>query len=66
MASAERRARLVPELPCIDVHVHLHPERLARAIERWFAGTRWVNAHPFDPAAVEGRSEEQTSELQSR
>ena len=52
MASAERRARLAPELPCIDVHVHLHPERLARAIERWFAGTRWVNAHPFDPAAV--------------
>lgn len=38
--------------PCIDAHVHLHPEPLARAIERWFAGHGWVNAHPFDPAAV--------------
>jgi hypothetical protein len=38
--------------PCIDVHVHLHPPRLARAIERWFAETRWVSAHSFDPDAV--------------
>jgi len=41
-----------PALPCIDAHVHLHPGPLARAIERWFAGHGWVNAHPFDPAAV--------------
>jgi predicted TIM-barrel fold metal-dependent hydrolase len=41
-----------PHFPCIDVHVHLHPERLARAIERWFAETRWVNAHPFEPERV--------------
>jgi len=52
MARAERRPPLAPELPCIDVHVHLHPERLARAIERWFAETRWVTAHPFEPEAV--------------
>jgi uncharacterized protein len=39
-------------VPCIDAHVHLHPESLARAIERWFAAHGWVNAHPFDPAAV--------------
>jgi hypothetical protein len=38
--------------PCIDAHVHLHPAPLARAIERWFAGHGWVNAHPFDPPAV--------------
>ncbi len=41
-----------PDFPCIDVHVHLHPERLARAIERWFAESRWFNAHPFEPDAV--------------
>jgi predicted TIM-barrel fold metal-dependent hydrolase len=41
-----------PALPCIDAHVHLHPAPLARAIERWFAGHGWVNAHPFEPAAV--------------
>jgi predicted TIM-barrel fold metal-dependent hydrolase len=41
-----------PASPCIDAHVHLHPEALARAIERWFAEHGWVNAHPFDPAAV--------------
>ena len=52
MASAERRPPLVPEVPCIDMHVHLHPEGLARAIERWFAEAQWVNAHPFDPDAV--------------
>ncbi len=39
--------------PAIDVHVHLHPPRLAAAIERHFAEHHgWVNAHPFDPAAV--------------
>jgi predicted TIM-barrel fold metal-dependent hydrolase len=38
--------------PCIDVHVHLHPPRLAAAIERHFARDGWVAAHPFDPAKV--------------
>src|SRR3989338_9437775 len=52
VARAERRPPMAPELPCVDVHVHLHPERLARAIERWFAETRWVTAHPFEPEAV--------------
>ena len=41
-----------PDFPCIDAHVHLHPPPLAQAIERWFAGHGWVNAHSFDPAAV--------------
>jgi uncharacterized protein len=38
--------------PCIDVHVHLHPPRLASAIERHFAREGWVAAHSFDPALV--------------
>jgi uncharacterized protein len=41
-----------PRFPCIDVHVHLHPEPLARAIERWFADHGWIAGHSFDPAAV--------------
>jgi predicted TIM-barrel fold metal-dependent hydrolase len=41
-----------PAFPCVDAHVHLHPEPLARAIERWFATHGWVNAHRFDPTAV--------------
>jgi predicted TIM-barrel fold metal-dependent hydrolase len=41
-----------PASPCIDAHVHLHPEPLARAIERWFAEHGWIAAHAFDPAAV--------------
>jgi predicted TIM-barrel fold metal-dependent hydrolase len=41
-----------PAFPCVDAHVHLHPEPLARAIERWFATHGWVNVHPFDPGAV--------------
>jgi predicted TIM-barrel fold metal-dependent hydrolase len=41
-----------PAFPCIDAHVHLHPERLARAIERWFADHGWMASHPFDPDAV--------------
>jgi uncharacterized protein len=41
-----------PAGPCIDAHVHLHPPRLARAIERWFADHGWFSGHPFDPAAV--------------
>jgi predicted TIM-barrel fold metal-dependent hydrolase len=43
---------LEPPFPCFDAHVHLHPPRLAGAIERWFADHGWVNAHSFDPAAV--------------
>lgn len=38
--------------PCIDVHVHLHPERLAHAIRRHFTGDGWVNPHSWEPAAV--------------
>jgi uncharacterized protein len=41
-----------PGFACVDVHVHLHPERLARAIERHFAARGWVPGHPFDPDAV--------------
>lgn len=41
-----------PPFPCIDVHVHLHPPRLAAAVERHFAQEGWVAAHPFDPAKV--------------
>jgi predicted TIM-barrel fold metal-dependent hydrolase len=35
-----------------DAHVHLHPPRLAAAIEQWFARENWRAAHPFDPEAV--------------
>jgi predicted TIM-barrel fold metal-dependent hydrolase len=35
-----------------DAHVHLHPPRLAAAIERWFARENWHNAHPFEPDEV--------------
>ena len=41
-----------PPFPCIDVHVHLHPPRLAAAIERHFARDGWVAAHPFDADKV--------------
>jgi predicted TIM-barrel fold metal-dependent hydrolase len=41
-----------PPFRCIDVHVHLHPPRLASAIERHFASAGWVAAHPFDPLKV--------------
>ena len=41
-----------PGFPCIDVHVHLHPARLGRAIERHFAARGWVAGHSFDPDAV--------------
>jgi uncharacterized protein len=41
-----------PAWPCVDAHVHLHPPRLARAIERWFADRGWVSAHPSEPVAV--------------
>src|SRR2546428_305124 len=38
--------------PCIDVHVHLHPPRLADAIQRHFAREGWVARHPFEPSKV--------------
>jgi hypothetical protein len=39
--------------PAVDVHVHLHPPRLARAIERHFVDHHgWVAGHSFEPAAV--------------
>ena len=43
---------LVPGLPSVDVHVHLHPDGLARAIERWFAQRGWPAGHSFEPPAV--------------
>jgi predicted TIM-barrel fold metal-dependent hydrolase len=36
----------------IDVHVHLHPERLARAISAVFARDGWQPLHAWEPAAV--------------
>jgi hypothetical protein len=45
-------ARFDPGFPCIDVHVHLHPERLARSIERHFAARDWIAGHSFEPEAV--------------
>jgi predicted TIM-barrel fold metal-dependent hydrolase len=38
--------------PSIDMHVHLHPERLAEAIKRHFARDGWVGTHPWDPDGV--------------
>jgi uncharacterized protein len=38
--------------PSIDVHVHLHPPRLAGAISRHFAGIGWRPSHGWDPEAV--------------
>jgi predicted TIM-barrel fold metal-dependent hydrolase len=38
--------------PSIDVHVHLHPERLARAISEVFARDGWQPLHSWDPPAV--------------
>jgi uncharacterized protein len=35
--------------PSIDVHVHLHPPRLADAIVRHFGAIGWKSAHPWDP-----------------
>jgi predicted TIM-barrel fold metal-dependent hydrolase len=36
----------------IDMHVHLHPERLARAIAEVFAREGWHAAHGWEPAQV--------------
>jgi uncharacterized protein len=41
-----------PPFACIDVHVHLHPPRLAEAIQRHFARDGWVAHHPFEPSKV--------------
>jgi hypothetical protein len=38
--------------PAIDMHVHLHPPRLAGAIERHFGERGWRPAHPFTPDLV--------------
>jgi uncharacterized protein len=37
---------------CFDVHVHLHPERLAVAIQRHFARDGWTPAHSWAPDDV--------------
>jgi hypothetical protein len=42
----------VSAFPSVDIHVHLHPEGLARAIERWFANHGWPAGHSFEPSAV--------------
>lgn len=41
-----------PPWPSIDVHVHLHPPRLAEAISRHFGERGWTSAHAFEPDAV--------------
>jgi hypothetical protein len=50
--TAAWRSPFGPAFPCVDVHVHLHPPGLARAIERWFADHAWTACHSFEPAAV--------------
>lgn len=37
----------------IDIHTHLHPERLSRAIRKWFAEhSDWKLAYPTEPELV--------------
>ena len=37
----------------IDIHTHLHPPRLSRAIKKWFAeNSPWQLTHPTEPQAV--------------
>jgi uncharacterized protein len=37
----------------IDIHTHLHPERLSRAIRRWFAErSTWKLEYPSEPEGV--------------
>jgi hypothetical protein len=39
--------------PYIDIHTHLHPERLSRAIRRWFAErSTWKLEYPSEPEQV--------------
>lgn len=52
MAEAEGGAGPPAAEPAIDVHVHLHPPRLAQAIQSAFAAEGWINAHAFDPDQV--------------
>ena len=42
-----------PGFRYIDIHTHLHPDRLARAIRRWFAErSTWKLEHPSEPEEV--------------
>ena len=42
-----------PGFRYIDIHTHLHPDRLGRAIRRWFAErSTWTLAHPSEPEEV--------------
>ncbi len=44
----------------IDIHVHLHPERLGQAIRRWFAEhSSWKLYHPTAPEEVVAALKEQ-------
>ena len=39
----------------IDIHTHLHPERLSRAIRKWFADrSDWKLEYPTEPELVAG------------
>ena len=39
----------------IDIHTHLHPERLSRAIRKWFADrSDWKLEYPTEPGLVAG------------
>ena len=43
----------------IDIHTHLHPERLGKAIRKWFADkSDWKLYHPFDPVSVADKLKE--------
>ena len=42
-----------PDFRYIDIHTHLHPDRLGRAIRRWFAErSTWKLEYPSEPEAV--------------
>jgi uncharacterized protein len=42
-----------PGFRYIDAHTHLHPERLSRAIRRWFADhSNWTLEYPSEPELV--------------
>lgn len=42
-----------PGFRYIDIHTHLHPERLSRAIRRWFAErSTWTLEYPSEPEEV--------------
>lgn len=46
------RARARERASSIDMHVHMHPERLAKAISEVFAREGWHQAHVWDPRQV--------------